>query len=217
VRATGDLSKLQSAVTRRLLRLRRAYAQCTAVPPSHETEPRLAFAAVELDNLVLSAIRQFVISCLTGARSADGQRVAVTPRLRDEGEVAAYVLSVLAQKAYEDLGSPQRVARQHEFKIREPRFLERVMASCAASNLISVEAAFSLPTTLFSDLPTVRNFYAHRNDDTWRKVRNRAAGRGIFGVRTTDEVLRATLPGRPVSLFEDWLDDAELFFHELTR
>jgi hypothetical protein len=45
----------------------------------------------------------------------------------------------------------------------------------------------------------------------------RANGMGVFGVRTTDELLKAPLPGRPVTVFEDWLDDAELFFYELTR
>lgn len=215
MRATGDLAKLHRAIAGRLARLRRVYAACLA--PDGSSEPRLAFAAIELDNLVLASIRQFVISCLTGARSADGSRVLVSPRMSDEGEVGAFVLSVLSSQAFSNLGNPSRISREREFKIREPRFIERVMSSCAASNLLSVQAAFSLPTTLFSDLPTVRNFYAHRNDDTWRKVRLRANGMGVFGVQTTDELLRAPLPGRPVRVFEDWLDDAELFFYELTR
>lgn len=215
MRATGDLTKLYNAVQGRVARLRKKYAACLGAPPDAET--RLAYSAIELDNLILAAIRLFVISCLTGARSTEGRKIAVIPRMKDEGEVAAFVLSVLSSKSFASLGSPTRVPRQHEFKIREPRLIERVMASCSATNLISVQAAFSLPTTLFSDLPTIRNFYAHRNDDTWRKVKMRANGMGILGVRTTDELLKAPVPGRPVTVFEDWLDDAELFFYELTR
>ena len=215
MRATGDLSKLHDAITGRLARLRKLYA--ASMPPLPGSQPALAIAAIELDNLVIASIRQFMISSLTGARTADGKKVTVTPRMKDEGEVAAFVLSVLSSQSFQNLGNPTRVARQHEFKIREPRFIERVMSSCSASNLISVQAAFSLPTTLFSDLPTIRNFYAHRNDDTWRKVKIRAQGLGVYRVRTADELLTSGLPGRPVTVFEDWLDDAELFFYELTR
>jgi hypothetical protein len=77
--------------------------------------------------------------------------------------------------------------------------------------------ALALNTSLFVDLPTVRNFYAHRNSDTCRKVLSKARNMGVFGAKHADELMVAYLSGRPVSVFEEWLNDAELFFYEATK
>jgi hypothetical protein len=106
---------------------------------------------------------------------------------------------------------------RHEPKIRDPRATERVFAACGASNITSLQNALALNTTLFSDLPTVRNFYAHRNSDTWQKAKRKGQALGLFGALHPNDIITAILSGRPVSLYEDWLDDASLFFEEATK
>lgn len=142
--------------------------------------------------------------------------MTTSPSFDDEGQVAAYVLSVLSPVSYANMGNPARVVRCDEFKVRDPRLIERVMASCSASNLLSIQAAYAYNKGVFTDLPVMRSFFAHGNDDAWRKVRNRAPGMGICGVRSTSHLLSSRVPARPVSLIEDWLDDVELFSYELT-
>jgi hypothetical protein len=45
----------------------------------------------------------------------------------------------------------------------------------------------------------------------------KAPGMGVYGAKTTDEVLTFQVARRPVTVLEDWLDDVDLFFFELTR
>jgi hypothetical protein len=79
----------------------------------------------------------------------------------------------------------------------------RIPSECLAFNF-----------AVFRDIATVRNFYAHRNDDTARKVRAKARSMGIPTAYHADDLVTAAGVGRPVSLFEDWLREAQLFFEE---
>ncbi|RWA99916.1 hypothetical protein [Mesorhizobium sp.] len=216
MRPVTDLTKMRVAFNGRLRRIRRVIAS-TLTGPADDHARALAFAVVELDNLVMSAMREFIISSLRGARTATGARVTVTGNFGSADAVGAYVLSIVQAVSFQRLGSPHSVNRRQEAKIRDPRQVEQVLVACNASNVTSVRNALSLNTSLFSDVATVRNFYAHRNGDTWEKVRRQARNRGILTIKHPDELMSYHLPGRPVSLIEDWLDDAELFFDVITE
>lgn len=85
------------------------------------------------------------------------------------------------------------------------------------TNTSSLQNALALNTTLFSSLATLRNFYAHRNADTWRKARRKGIDMGVYAPSNVDEIVKALVPGRAVRIYEDWLDDAELFFQEACK
>lgn len=177
----------------------------------------LAVSVIELDNLVLCALRVLTISTLSGARTATGKRIKLTKKFTHEEEVGAFVLSVLSVKAYERLKYPTRIGKRDEPVVRDPRETAKVFAAVGATNLGSLENALALNTTLFTDLGTIRNFYAHRNQDTWRKVRTKGQAMGIFRAVHANDIVTASVPGRSVSVFQDWLDDAEVFFEEATK
>ncbi len=158
-----------------------------------------------------------MISSLRGARTKSGSRVVVNSRFGAEEFISAYVLSVLNTQKYKIIGSPKALKRSEEPTIRDPRETRKVFVASQASNLLSLDNALSLNSPIFRDLSTVRNFYAHRNADTWRKTRDKAIASGILNVKHADEYVVAQLTPRPVSVFEDWLDDAELFFDEATK
>ena len=40
---------------------------------------------------------------------------------------------------------------------------------------------------------------------------------GVYNARHADDLVSALVGGRPVSVFEDWLAEAQLFFEELMR
>lgn len=216
MRPVTDLSKLYEAFTYRLLRIRRVFGLAATL-----TEPRrsefIAVSVIELDNLIIGALRAFTISSLRGGRTSQRHRVVTSRTFGREEEIAAYVLSVLDVATYRRLRTPTQVSRREEPKVRDPRSTERVFARCGASNIGSLQNALALNSRVFSELAPLRNFYAHRNDDTWRKVRNRAQAMGIFNAAHPNDVVTYVLPGRPVNLFEDWLDDVELFFDEATK
>jgi len=177
----------------------------------------ISYAVIELDNLVLSAMRVLLISSVRNARTLSGVRVRSVFSLREEGEIAAFTLSVVNNQAFIRMGSPIRIDRKQEPTVRDPRAVERVFSAAGLTNTPSLQSALALNATLFANLATLRNFYAHRNADTWRKARRKATDMGIYAVSSVDDIVKSLVPGRAVRVYEDWLDEAELFFEEACK
>ncbi|HSV57193.1 MAG TPA: hypothetical protein VLH39_08835 [Magnetospirillaceae bacterium] len=137
--------------------------------------------------------------------------------LREEGEIAAFMLSVVNNRAFTRMGAPIRINRNQEPTVRDPRDLEKIFSAAGLTNTSSFQNALALNTMLFTNLGTLRNFYAHRNADTWRKARQKAIDMGIYAVYSVDDIVKSLVPGRAVRVYEDWLDDAELFFEEACK
>jgi len=215
LRPVSDLSKLHDAVNSRLRRLRRCYN--AGADPAAGRPELVPHSVIELDNLVLSAMRVLLISSIRNTRTLSGARVRSSVLLRGEGEIAAFMLSVLNNKTFARLGSPIQIHRWQEPTVRDPRELERVFSAANLTNTPSLQNALALNTTLFSSLATFRNFYAHRNEDTWRKARRKAIDMGVYASGSVDDFVKSFVPGRAVRIYEDWLDDAELFFEEACK
>jgi hypothetical protein len=216
MRPVSDLAKLYDSFGYRLLRLRKTYSAATAVGEPWRSE-LLSYAVIELDNLMLGTLRVLTISSLRSARTAQGHRIRVIRNFGHEEEISAFMLSVLSAVKFRRLNSPTRINKKEEPTVRDPRDTEKVLLAAGATNITSFQNALALNTAIFLDLGTARNFYAHRNKDTWRKIQSKAQAMGIFSSTHGNDVITTGLPGRPVSLFEDWLDDAELFFEEATK
>ncbi len=216
MRPCSDLEKLFDAFAYRLLRIRRLFDAVNS-RPLQDRDIVLANSVIELDNLVLGTMRQFLISSLRGARTKDGSRVKTTASFADEGEISAFILSILNSQKHKTLKYPTSIKRGDEPTIRDPRDVRKVLDAIKASNLGSVDNALALNSPIFRDLGTIRNFYAHRNADTWRKAKAKAVSVGALNVNHANDFVLMTLAPRPVSVFQDWLDDAEFFFDELTK
>lgn len=78
-----------------------------------------------------------------------------------------------------------------------------------ASNLTQVHAAFGTRSSFVSFLPVVRNFYAHRCQETNLKAARVGIKLGLSAkpeMRAT-RILCSKLPRRPENVLTDWLDD----------
>lgn len=173
-----------------------------------------AHIIIELDNLIISTFREFLVSSNFGVKGLSGRwaRTQVPPFPTD-AHLGAQALSIVNSVRYQRLGSPQTVDRREEHKFRNPREVRNVLASLGGNNLPEFDAALALNTTLFSDIAVLRNFYAHRNRDTWRKVSNHfATQRGFPRFRKAADLLSYQRPGAAGSMLNEWLIDAELFF-----
>src|ERR1700722_12804751 len=125
MRATTDLEKLRAAISYRLLRLRRLYSSLTSRSRSDRTLVT-SVVVIELDNLVLGGMRQFMISSLRGARTCSGLRVRTNRPFAQEGEIAAYALRVLNSVTYNRMKQPTSISRRDEPTIRDPRNMAKV-------------------------------------------------------------------------------------------
>jgi len=64
-------------------------------------------------------------------------------------------------------------------------------------------------TDFYNLLPTIRNFYAHRCDETFRKAGNVGIRLGLSAVPNlhATEIMCSKLSKRPHNIATDWLDD----------
>jgi hypothetical protein len=76
-------------------------------------------------------------------------------------------------------------------------------------HLANVEAALSTGTSVFQHLPTVRNFYAHRNEETSRKALAVGVTYVIADKPAPTPMLLTPAIKRPQALMLDWIDDIE--------
>jgi hypothetical protein len=85
--------------------------------------------------------------------------------------------------------------------------LLRVVDALNPSNAEVIANGLSTLTRAFDDLPIARNFFAHRNEDTAKKVARVARRLGVpAGSRPSDAVV-SRLPTRPQNVLADWIDD----------
>lgn len=214
MQASMHLQRLQDATQYRIKRLHELYTSIGALPRSQQS-PGLSYIAIEFDNLNICALREFTISTIREARTTKGRRIKVNQSFGPEGEVCAYVLSVLNPVKYKKLKNPKSIQRTDEQTIRDPKEIEKVLSHCGASNLPSLQNALSLNSNLFRDIKPIRHFYAHRNKDTFTKAAKNAASMGVFNPKHPDQILRHVTLGRPHSVLEEWLIEARLFYQFL--
>jgi hypothetical protein len=214
--ATSDLAKLYHAVRRRLLRIEVLYHSLSN-RPMEDRSMVLASSVIELDNTILCGLREFTVSSLRRARTLSYHRISTNRAFAAAGEISAFILSVVNPVKYQNMKSPAVVGREYEPTVRDPKDTQKVLSTCAASNISSVQNALALNFGLFRDIATIRNFYAHRNEDTAKKVRTKARSMGVPAAHHPDDLVLASPPGRPGSILQDWIGEAQIFFEELMQ
>lgn len=211
MRASADLSKLNSSVQYRLDRLLRLYSKITQVP-HEENAAIISYIAIELDNLNICVMRELAISTLRSARTISGARISVNCPVEREEEVTAYILSVLNSVRYLKLKQPRSISRADEYSFRDPKELEKIYIASGASNIGSLRNALSLNSSVFRDLKRIRHFYAHRCKDTSQKFQRAVVSSGTLNIYHPNDYLLHVRPGRPYSILEEWMIEAKLFY-----
>ena len=97
--------------------------------------------------------------------------------------------------------------RRDEPTWHDPVVLRTGCVDLGCSHLVDVQAALSLPTRVFADLPVFRNFFGHRNGQTEDAAKNTARQYVISTALHPTEMLAARPAGRPYPLLVDWTDD----------
>ena len=99
MQCVSDLAKFRDCVIGRAQTLRQIAAPI-ALPLGHEDRRALSFVTIELDNLIVVALRQYTKSCLLGSRTAAGQRVTTSASPSTPEEAAALIFSSLNPSGY---------------------------------------------------------------------------------------------------------------------
>jgi hypothetical protein len=206
-----DLIKLRDSVISRARALRQVVTSIT-LPLGTVERRTLAFATIELDNLVIVALRQYTKSSLLRSRTAAGVRITANVQPVSTEEAAAYIYSSLNPTGYSNKGSPQSISEGDEIVFRDPKRAEKVLIDYAASNLSNLALALSLNAEVFSEAKVCRHFFAHRAKNTFEAVRDFASARGVVGLDMPEHLLIRGRPSTGVRFLDGWLADVEVFF-----
>ena len=97
-----------------------------------------------------------------------------------------------------------------------PRFLD-VLQLAAVTTEGQVRVAMGLQVRVLGDLPTIRNFFAHRNGETAQKSRRMLTR--FYSVPTNHPVfmLGSFSTGRPTTILEDWMAELEIVFDTMSQ
>jgi hypothetical protein len=211
MRPVSDLEKFHSAVVDRINKIRRIYASHRG--STQRPGPRdFAFCVIELDNLIINALREYAVSSLRSARTKKGKRITSTCIYTSHEEIGAVYLSLINNQKFVRLGSPRVISRRDEPSWRDPKNIEKLLAYYSTSNFSSFQTALSLNSAVFRDIALFRNFYAHRCSDTWHKCKRWLSQNNFKSMTHPDEFVGTAVHTVSVQKYEDWLSDLELFF-----
>lgn len=205
-----DLGKLRDSIVSRIRGLRQI-ASPIVTPLSPEDRRALAFITIELDNLVVVGLRQFMKSSLLRARTAAGVRITSTVQPASTEEAAAFIYRSLNPAGYSK-SRPRYISEKDEKAIRDPREIQKVFIDYSVSNLPNFALALSLNAEVFSEAKIFRHFFAHRAQNTYEAVQAFAANTGIVGVDMPELLILRGRPGTGVRFVDGWLADVENFF-----
>lgn len=206
-----DLVKLRDAVTSRARHLRLVTAGIST-PLSPDELRAVAYAAIELDNLVVTGLRQYAKSSLLRSRTAAGLRVTANVSPKSTEEAAALVFRSVNPTGFKNAKNPQVITERQEVVIRDPKKVEKVLTDYAASNLGNITLALSLNADVFAEVKIFRHFFAHRAQNTYEAIQLFAANTGVIGTFRPEHLLVRGRPGTGVRFLDGWLADVENFF-----
>jgi hypothetical protein len=213
MRATRQLVSMYAVLKRRISYFR----ECSSRFLSGNSRFDNAWGAhvvIELDNLIVCTFRELIVSSNLGTRGISGSWIEtqVSPFSKDS-ELCAKALAIVNSVKYSKMGSPLSIDRREEHKFRSPREVRVVLHSLGATNLGALDTALSLNSNLFSEIAVLRNFYAHRNRDTWSRASTYfSQQRGFPRFDRASELLAYRRPGSTESVVGEWMFDFELFF-----
>jgi hypothetical protein len=171
-----------------------------------ERDRQLAYVTVEALNLWANFARSYALSCpfrptrITKGRVTLSNAAITTP--------AAVLL--LAAQARRGAGAVAPMTRREEPAWHERDLLIKTCLAMGCSHAGDVQSALSVITTVFEALPSFRNFYAHRNDESAEKAV--ALGKKqylITGMRHPSAVLATPAYKRTQPLILDWLNEMQ--------
>jgi len=212
MRVTSDLTRLQGTMLRRLDRLR--LVATAAIPPSTrygQRESYVTFVVIELFNCWHMFSRCLYLSTAFQARDRSGAAVSLTvPRPANVDD--ALTLAIASLRPGVTKRGPMWTW-QEEPAWERTSVLLSALGLIGASNRPTVVSGLGVggPTSVFVHLPTARNYYAHRGEETASRLPIIAGAYTIAPSRLGSQVLLAHASGsgglRPQPLLLDWVDD----------
>jgi hypothetical protein len=198
----GPISRLTESAESRLHRLQVLGAPL-ALPLSPEDHRTLSYVVIEAANLWAQYSRCLYLSAAFGARDITGRRAVARPvsNARQAIDLAVYA-------THPRLAGQVRNWQSHELPdFQNKGHLAATLQNLSASITAQVDMALSYPTRVLSDLPTMRNFFAHKAADSAAKAATLGRHYGITRPLKPSVLLCTPPAGKADPLLSEWLSD----------
>ena len=208
MRATIELRRLRLSACARFRRLRAIATAAAVAKPDPARRRAAAFVAIEAANGWASFSRSYFLSCAMNARLERGIHVNPVSPISDMNVAVGMAVQTFRPKA-----SPRSDGSWHrrdEPTWHDTYVLTTLLQRLCLKHMADVNAAFSINTRVFSDLPVFRNFFAHRNQGTSGAARSLAPQYSISVALRPADIVFARAAGRPFPVVADWIDDLSL-------
>lgn len=199
------LKRLNRSFTHRIRQLE-GVANDIVGKNGHDIDRAIAFITIESLSAWSGFAREFYLACaFLHPKTIGGQHVShLGVAIVDERLALIHSISVLKGRTV----TAPRITPRDEPAWHEKRVLSQLSSSLSFSNNQSVISGLSFQTAFFDELPTIRNFYAHRSQGTAEKVSRIATRRyGMVNVQHPNDLVNAIFAGRIQTLIQEWLSD----------
>lgn len=198
----GPISNLTNTAEARLQRLR-LLAASVGPPLTPASRRVLSYVTIESANLWAQYALCVFLSSAFGARDHNGRRIVSNP-VPDQ----SHALDLAVYAIHPKLRGIRRSWNSSEMPdFQNKGHLALALGYIGATILPDVDVAVSYQTRVLSDLPTMRNFYAHKGERSARKASVLGTHYGLTRALPPSVLLCTPIPGRPDALLVEWLDD----------
>lgn len=219
MRPSGQLRDLHTSFQQRLARTRAKTVAAFAgknSPAWWALDTALCYAVLEIHSSWTTFSRSYFLSEVRSAQTLSGGRITIAPAITDDR--AALVAAITRCKGPRATPGPtQRIGHREEPHWFTPANLTNSSAAISASNYANMLAAFSTPSTVFRDLPTFRNFYAHRNFETAELATDLASRYSLPRPTHPTLLLNTPAAGRSQTILFDFMDELRITAELLCR
>jgi hypothetical protein len=202
------LADLERVFVRQLSRLRYDVVLARGCKVNRERESRITFAVVNLLNSWANFVRAYYLSCAFGTKTKSAINVLPTNHFFDLNAAIGFAIAT-----FTPYSSPNTAGvwhRRNEPPWHDLNTLLRLATSLNFQNLAKIQSAMSLNVRVFSHLPVVRNFYAHRNQGTADAAQRISTQYGIPSNYLATRFLFTNPIRRPQPLIFEWIDELQI-------
>lgn len=172
---------------------------------------RVAYVAIELMNCWAGFSRALYLSSCRGALDSRHRRITILQPLQTDEDAIRFA----SMRFNPRLTQLSKLTHRNEPAWLDPNVLITLLHDVGASNSGDVAAALSFQGRVLRDLPTIRNFYAHRAENTATKSRRLMVTYGLSSTNHPTEFCLAYESGRSQSVLLNWIDELTMI-QELT-
>lgn len=205
MRPTPSTERLYKVARRRIGHFR-ALIPKEPTPVTPELDRSIAFVSIELLNLWVQFSRTYYLASCRGAVGPGDTRVTTSMQYVNDAESIRLATNFIRNTSF---ASDYRIRPREEPNWLQPDNLLRALDHVGASNHAIVGAAIGGARSALDHLPTVRNFYGHRAQNTAEKV---IGARGVihrYGVPPVDHPTHFCLAypsSSPLPILGGWLE-----------